>query len=203
MIDLNEQSLINIAVDILEERHQGNQEPVDLYELFDMVLEKKGVEIESVSDVLSSFYADITSSAQFVYTGQNRWDLKKHHKIELWEKDGSHFNEYLEVDDPELDEIIAHKAHLEKEHQEKLERRRIQEAEKLKEAEEAETLVEEIEEVPVVEAIEEEVIEAIEEEVVEVEKAEETETEVEEEYDDFDEDEYNEYMDTYEDEYDK
>ncbi len=210
MIDYSEQSLINIAESILKERKQ----PMELYELFDLVLQKRGVDEEVVPEVLNAFYADLTSSARFVYTGQNTWDLKKYQKIELWEKDGSFFNEYAEVEDEELDAIIAQKAELEKEHQEKLVRRReAEEADRLAALEETELITDPQDEAPIVVDEEEVVIEEVLEEetpVVEVAKGEdddvivETETEeTEEEYDDFDEDEYNEYMDTYEDEYDK
>ena len=210
MVDLNEQSLINIAEDILREKKQ----PIELYELFDLVLERRGVSEEVVPDVLNAFYADITSSARFVYTGQNTWDLKKHQKIELWEKDGSFFNEYAEVEDPELDKIIEAKEALEKQHQEKLERRKAtEEAERLAALEEAEVIEEPQEEIPVFEEkqeiIDEPIIleEASQEEKPEEEKPEKVKEkpteEGEEEYDDFDEEEYNKYMDTYEDEYDK
>ncbi len=210
MIDYNEQSLINIAENILEER----QQPIELYELFDLVLQQRTIDDALLPDVLSAFYADLTSSAKFVYTGQNTWDLKKHQKIELWEKDGSFFNEYAEIEDEDLDAIIAQKAALEKEHQDRLERlREAEEAKRLAEIEETETFTDvediqvdedyaqlepSIDEVLTEEDPKEEPIEVASEEVVV-----ETEEEVDEEYDDFDEDEYNEYMDTYEDEYDK
>ena len=204
MVDYNEQSLINIAEGILSERKQ----PMELYELFDLVLQERDIDEELLPEVLNAFYADLTSSAKFVYTGQNTWDLKRHQKIELWEKDGSFFNEYAEVEDEDLDAIIAQKALLEQQHQERLDRmREAEEAKRLAELEEIESMTE-VDDVSVVEEPEEVIEEEIvaEEPVVQVdEKAEEAAEpeEVEEEYDDFDEDEYNEYMDTYEDEYDK
>lgn len=211
MVEVREQSLVNLAESILNEL----KKPVDLYQLFDMVIEKRGDELEDVNELLNSFYADITSSAKFVYMGENTWDLKKHQKIELWEKDGSHYNEYSEVEDPELDERIARQIALERAHQEMLEQRKVEdEAKALREEErlalEEEQIVDVVEELDedtidfedladLDETFEDEEVEEDEEEVVKLDDEEETE----EEYEDFDEDRYNEYMDTYEDEYDK
>ena len=208
MVEVREQSLINLAESILKEL----KKPVDLYQLFDMVIEKRGDQLEEISDLLNSFYADITSSAKFIYMGENTWDLKKHQKIELWEKDGSFYNEYSEVEDPELDERIAHQIALERAHQEMLEQRKVEAEEKALREEEKEALKETMA-VEKEETLEEDTIdfedlaeldEAFEEDIKEEETVTlEKEEEVEEEYDDFDEDQYNEYMDTYEDEYDK
>ncbi|MFH5881960.1 DNA-directed RNA polymerase subunit delta [Liberiplasma polymorphum] len=212
MVEVKEQSLINLAEIILNEE----KKPVDLYQLFDMVIEKRGDQLEEISDLLNSFYADITSSAKFIYTGENTWDLKKHQKIELWEKDGSHYNEYSEVDDPELDERIAHQVALERAHQEMLDQRKVDAEEKALRQEEAAALKEEEALITVQDDLEEDTIdfadldeldETFEEETKETTEEEKVETkedaETEEEYDEFDEERYNEYMDTYEDEYDK
>lgn len=218
MVEIKEQSLINLAELILSEQKQ----PIDLYDLFDLVIDRRGDSLDDMTELLNAFYADITSSAKFIYMGKNTWDLKKHQKIELWEKDGSYYDEYTEVEDPELDERIAKQEALEKAHQEMLEQRKIDEEKALeqKEAREAEEALKETETAEV-DVLDDTVLEALdeeyEEEVVETEEetletADETEEEVvetddseetEEEYDEFDEDKYNEYMDTYEDEYDK
>jgi DNA-directed RNA polymerase subunit delta len=212
MVEIKEQSLINLAELILTEQ----KKPVDLYDLFDLVIDRRGDSLDDMTDLLNAFYADITSSAKFIYMGKNTWDLKKHQKIELWEKDGSYYDEYTEVEDPELDERIAKQEALEKAHQDMLEQRKIDEEKALeqKEAQEALAAEQPIESAEV-ETIDDTVLEALDEEFEEeapveaeetLETAEETETveeETEEEYDDFDEEKYNEYMDTYEDEYDK
>lgn len=215
MVEIKEQSLINIAELILSEKKQ----PVDLYDLFDLVIDRRGDSLDDLTELLNAFYADITSSAKFIYMGKNTWDLKKHQKIELWEKDGSYYDEYTEVEDPELDERIAKQEALEKAHQEMLEQRKVDEEKALerKEALEAEEALKE-NETTEVEVLDDVVLEALdeefEEEVVETEEEETKETkastkegaeteETDEEYDEFDEEKYNEYMDTYEDEYDK
>ncbi len=209
MISKQEQSFLDIAESILKSK----KEPVDLYELFDMVVEKQGEGSNDIVERLNAFYADITTSARFVYMGNNTWDLKRHQKIELWEKDGSFFNEYSEVEDDVMDQRIAEQKEKEAQHLAMLERREKAQAEQAeaKEAEEASiSVTPTLAPDDVIEAAEEYVESVIEEkqdDKVEVEqetdKEVETTDDVEEEYDDFDEEEYNEYMDEFEDKYDK
>lgn len=183
-------SLVDIASIILEE----TKEPINLYDLFDEVLKRKEIEVEDKAEVLALFYADLTISAKFVYTGENKWDLKSNQKIELWEKDGSYFKEYNEVEIPE--------EYLEKPKP----KTTAKPAVKVPKVEKEEPVKEEtpvVEEAPVVE----ETTVAKETPVVdpavaqyEEQAAEEFEEDLFE--DDFDEEKYNEYMDTYEDQYD-
>ena len=199
MIELKEQSFINIAEGILND----SKEPIDLYDLFDQVYEIKNDTTLDVQDALTAFYADITSSARFVYTGGNTWDLKKNQKIELWEKDGSYYSEYTEVEDPDMDARLLAQEQAEAKHQAMLDKRK--EAALKAEAEalvpddevledpELET-IEELEETVLPEETKVDTLEEDEEKTVDGEEA------VEED-DDFDEEEYNKYMDQYEDKY--
>jgi len=189
-------SLVDVAEIVLRE----TKEPLDLYALYDAVCERKNIKPEDKDDIVSQFYADITVSAKFVYTGDNMWDIKSNQKIELWEKDGSFYKEYTEVVIPE--------EYLEKEVKKTPEP-------KVSKAKAATPVVEEVvEEAKVEEVVVEEV--KVEETVkpeandtkttvepVVGEKTGEASTEEYEEelFDDFDEDKYNEYMDTYEDQY--
>ena len=201
MIDIKEESLVNLAEKILKDA----QEPIDLYELFEKAATSKGLDETDVS-MINRFYSELVSSAKFVYTGENTWDLKNHQKIELWDKDGSYYNEYKEVHDEALDEKILKEQEAEKAHQAMLERRlkAEEEAEKAAEAaqQEAEAQVEAEEETPEepVETLEEgEVIEEVEPTLHEdFGKLEEEDLEE----DDLDEEEYEKYMDEYEDMYD-
>ncbi len=218
MIEKHESSLIDLAEEILI----GKKEPVNLYDLFDQVRKLRGDEGEANNERLNAFYADITSSAKFVYMGDNTWDLKKHQKIDLWEKDGSHYNEYSEVEDEALDARLATQVEREKKHQAMLESRRQAEIEaeeaKLKAEEEALIMPEEdVYEEPEVnlddiklennlDEVEELADDSKEDEVKDKksDKSEKSDKEDgDEEYEDFDEEEYNEYMDEFEDKYDK
>jgi len=183
-------SFMDAAVSIL----QKEKKPFDLYDLFDRIAADLSVEEDQKVELVTNFYTDLTTSAKFVYVGDNKWNLKANEKIELWEKDGSFYKEYTVVELPdeyktdlfppvkkqkpvskpvvvaEVDEVVA-------------------------------------QEVPVVEeVVVEKVVETVVEPVVAkpvaavAEDSDEYE-EVFEEYDEFDEEKYNEYMDTYEDQY--
>ncbi|MGM0435437.1 MAG: DNA-directed RNA polymerase subunit delta [Bacillota bacterium] len=201
MIDIKEESLVNLAEKILKDA----QEPIDLYELFEKAATSKGLNETDVS-MINRFYSELVSSAKFVYTGENTWDLKNHQKIELWDKDGSYYNEYKEVHDEDLDEKILKEKEAEKAHQAMLERRLKAEEEAEKAAEEAQQQAEakvvaeeETPEEPVEAVKEEEVIEEVEPTLHEdFGKLEEEDLEEE----DLDEEEYEKYMDEYEDMYD-
>jgi|GEM_PF-323610 len=222
MIDVNELSLISLAEIVLKEK----KEPVDLYDLFDEVVNRKSLSIDEPQSLLNDFYAELSSSAKFVYTGANTWDLKSNQPIELWEKDGSFYNEYKEVSDLALDQRIAAQKEKEQAHQEMLDRRRrdeeeiarvraLEEAEAIKEAEgepvsEEEDPLEDIKDIS--EAIEEEIqpddeLGTIIEGQEKVKELDESTKTIEEEDEpdeiEFDEDKYLKYMDDYEDEYDK
>ncbi len=183
-------SLIDAAVALLE----VEKKPFDLYQLFDILTKDLELSDEKKGEIVTKFYADLTTSAKFVYTGDNQWDLKANQKIELWEKDGSFYKEYTKVDLPE-----EYKA-----------------APKPKKPVAEPVVV--VTEEPKVEAVKPkvEVVEPVKEPVVKTvvdgtpvpaftETTDEVvanyEEEVFEELDEFDEEKYNEYMDTYEDQY--
>ncbi len=200
MQSIKEQSLIVSAIRVLEEK----KEPMEFYALFTYLCDEKDYSSKERAALITRFYSDITTSAKFVYTGDNNWDLKERQKTELWEKDGSYFKEYTEIKasdytDSNLEEPAP-----------KPKKTRAKKATKKA----AKKVVEPVVVEPVVEITKEEVIEKVAKvakEAVEVVKEKiagedgfvEYEEDVAEEYeDDFDEDKYNEYMDTYEDKYD-
>ncbi|MFW6298632.1 MAG: DNA-directed RNA polymerase subunit delta, partial [Bacillota bacterium] len=193
MIDIKEESLVNVAEDILAK----SEEPIDLYDLFEKVVEKKGMS-ETSSSMINRFYSELVSSAKFVYTGDNTWDLKANQKIDLWDKDGSYYSEYKEVHNADLDEKIRKEQEAEKAHQAMLERRlkAEEEAEKAQEKAEAEAVVPD-DEVLVDE--EEERIEAVEEGTLDEDLSDLGEEDLEGlDEEDLDEEEYEKYMDQYE-----
>jgi DNA-directed RNA polymerase subunit delta len=183
----SELSLIQAAEAVLRK----HKKPVDIYQLFDESLDLSFFDDDNKDDLVTKFYADLITSALFIYVGDNMWDLKENQKIELWDKDGSHYKEYTVVELPkeEKPKPKAKPAKVEKV--------------KVVEEEVAEEVVEEVKEkiiepkdkvLPQVEVVAEnnqdDAVDDYEEEVFD-------------EYDDdFDEEKYNEYMDTYEDQYD-
>lgn len=200
-------------IDLAEHLLNDSQEPMELYELFDAVVKKSGSKIsdEDFAELVTVFYADLTSSAKFVYIGQNRWDLKNNH-ADLWEKDGSYYNEYKEVFDAFLEARLKRAKELEEQHQAMLEARREKEAmiQAARESQDSPALeITEPEDVVISTAdlaeelgnIEEDIEVFGMEEIIEEETTEAT-TATPEYEEDFDEEKYNEIMDAYEDQYD-
>lgn len=185
----SELSLIQAAETVLRK----HKKPVDIYQLFDESLDLSFFEDGDKDELVTKFYADLITSALFIYVGDNMWDLKENQKIELWDKDGSHYKEYTVVELPK-EEKPKPKA--------KPAPVKVQE-EEVVEVEVADDVIEEVKE---------EVIEPEEKVVPQVEvvatnneddAVDDYEEEVFDDYDDdFDEEKYNEYMDTYEDQYD-
>lgn len=185
MSNYSGKSLVDITEEILlEKKSQEN-----MYVLFDNACAKKGISDEDKVELLAQYYTDLISSAKFVYLGENEWDLKNNQDISLWEKDGSFYKEYNEVEMPEEEEV-----------------------EPKKEVKPEPVVAEPVVAEPVVEeTVEEKPVKVVDTtpktEVVIIEEADksgfdEDLFEEEEEYeDDFDEEKYNEYMDTYEDQY--
>ncbi len=200
-------------IDLAEHLLNDSKEPMELYELFNSVVKKSGnpVSDEDFAQLMTAFYADLTSSAKFVYIGQNRWDLKHNH-ADLWEKDGSYYNEYKEVYDSFLEKRLELAKEREEQHQAMLEARREKEAmiQAARESQDSPALeITEPEDVVISTADLAEELGNIEEDieifgmddVVEEEVTEDSESTTEYE-EDFDEDKYNEIMDAYEDQYD-
>lgn len=209
LVQEKEMSYIDLAEHLLSD----TQKPMELYELFDAVVKKSASKIseEDFAQLITVFYADLTSSAKFVYIGQNQWDLKNNHG-DLWEKDGSYYNEYKEVYDAFLESRLERAKELEEQHQAMLEARREKEAmiQAARESQDSPALeMNEPEDVVISTAdlaeelgnIEEDIEIFGMEEVIEEDTTESTQTAPEYE-EDFDEEKYNEIMDAYEDQYD-
>ena len=202
MIDIKEESLVNLAEKILNDA----QEPIDLYKLFDNAAKDKGLKKTDTS-MVNRFYSELVSSAKFVYTGENTWDLKNHQKIQLWDKDGSYYNDYKAVHDANLDKKILKDQENEKAHKAVLEKRVKAEEEAEKAAEKAQAQAEAQEAAQ--EVGEEATEDSLEENPQDVEEDSEPtinedfgEIEEEDLEEDLDEEEYEKYMDQYEDMYD-
>ncbi len=219
MQSIKEQSLIVSAIRVLGEK----KEPMEFYTLFTLLCDEKEYSKKQRAEYITRFYSDITTSAKFVYTGENHWDLKERQKTELWEKDGSYFKEYTEIKASDYTDLNleepAPKPKKVRAKKAKKAKKVVEEVIIVKEAVVEEVIVEPVIEEqiavePVVEVTKEEVIEKVakvakdavvlvKEKIAGEDGFVEYEEDVPEEYeDDFDEEKYNEYMDTYEDKYD-
>ena len=101
-----EMSTIEVAIDLMEKKK--NPQPIN--KLLKEICEIMGKDNDV--DYLAQTYIDITTSARFIFCGDDLWDLKERH-ADLWDKDGSFFNDKdleededdgLTVDDYNLDD---------------------------------------------------------------------------------------------------
>lgn len=91
-------SMVEIAVQYVKENGKQN-----IYTLLNEVAKIKELS-ENDMDKLSQLYLDMTLNANFVYCGNDEWDLKENN-LDLWDKDGSFFNKdepYEEEDDDDI-----------------------------------------------------------------------------------------------------
>ncbi len=76
-------SLVEIAIEIQSE----NPERRTFNELYDMVCQEKGFTAEEKRSHIAQFYTDITACGDFIYCGDDLWDLKRNQKLEALEKE--------------------------------------------------------------------------------------------------------------------
>lgn len=179
---LKELAMLDVAETILKE----NKEPMTIQQIISRVAEIKDISSDDF-DRLTQLYMDITTSAKFVYAGEEQWDLKERN-LELWDKDGYAFVQIDEIEEDVEDDLDFTEFNLE-------------------DIEEVEVEVDEDEEEAKAEVDEEE-IEAkayidVELPIKSTDEDDTDEPEIEFDDEDYDEDDYNEIMDDYEDMYDE
>ncbi|NMA04786.1 MAG: DNA-directed RNA polymerase subunit delta [Acholeplasmataceae bacterium] len=106
-------SMVEIAEEYI--RINGKQ---NIYHLLETVAEIKGIDRED-TDRLTQLYIDMTLSADFVYCGNEEWDLKENN-LELWDKDGSFFNKDEPLDEEDEDDIKLEDYYIPEEEDEEL-----------------------------------------------------------------------------------
>lgn len=93
-------SLLEVAIEYMN----GKKTPQKISKIIEDVLSIKGLEADDY-DSMAKLYSDITTSAKFVFCGEDEWDLKERQSLDLWDKDGSYFNKDVEDDVVEDDEM--------------------------------------------------------------------------------------------------
>jgi DNA-directed RNA polymerase subunit delta len=77
-MDYSQISMVDLAYQIMQERTQ----PIDFYELWSIICEKKQFTEEEIDENESNFYTNITLDGRMITTGENRLDLRVRHKFE-------------------------------------------------------------------------------------------------------------------------
>lgn len=104
-MNINQKSMLEVAIELMGQK----KKPQNIRNLITEVLEIKGLD-DPDGNFAAKLYIDITTSALFVFCGQGEWDLKERHSLDLWDKDGSHFNSGKiddEDEDDSIDEVTA------------------------------------------------------------------------------------------------
>jgi DNA-directed RNA polymerase subunit delta len=171
-------AMLEVAEVLLKE----SPKPLTIQQIIQSVAEIKSISLDDI-DRLTQLYMDITTSAKFVYCGDDQWDLKERN-LELWDKDGFAFVHAEEVEEDVEEDLDFTEFVLEDE----------EEVEVEVDDEEVEEVDEEIKEEKAYIDIDLPIKSTDEEDV------DDPEIEFDDEYD---EDDYNEIMDDYEDMYDE
>ncbi len=169
-------------LEVTEVLLKESSKPLTIQQIIQSVAEIKNISLDDI-DRLTQLYMDITTSAKFVYCGDDQWDLKERN-LELWDKDGFAFVHAEEVEEDVEEDLDFTEFVLEDE----------EEVEVEVDDEEVEEVDEEIKEEKAYIDIDLPIKSTDEEDV------DDPEIEFDDEYD---EDDYNEIMDDYEDMYDE
>lgn len=89
-----EKSTIDVAIELMEKK----KTPQPISKLLKEVSEITGQ--DDNPEFLSQLYIDIITTGRFVFCGDDLWDLKERH-MDLWDKDGSFFNDKEAVEEEE------------------------------------------------------------------------------------------------------
>lgn len=98
----NQLSMLEVATKILTEHN----DKMKMAELIKLTLEAKGLDLNN-TDYATQLYLDITTSAKFVYMGEDEWDLKSRQSLKEYDKDGSDFINLEDIEEDD-EEIIDH-----------------------------------------------------------------------------------------------
>jgi DNA-directed RNA polymerase subunit delta len=170
-------------LEVTEVLLKESPKPLTIQQIIQSVAEIKNISLDDI-DKLTQLYMDITTSAKFVYCGDDQWDLKERN-LELWDKDGFAFVHAEEVEEDVEEDLDFTEFVLEDEEEVEVE---------ADDEEEVEEVDEEIKEEKAYIDIDLPIKSTDEEDV------DDPEIEFDDEYD---EDDYNEIMDDYEDMYDE
>ena len=89
-----EKSLLELSIEYLNEQPG----PQKITTIGEAVMQLKGYKASQAKEALPQFYCDFMESGNFVYVGDEQWDLKERQATSLLDKDGT---DYTSVEDDE------------------------------------------------------------------------------------------------------
>ena len=99
MKDYSLMSLVEIAIDV---QSQPGSKEITFLDLYNKVCEIKGFDEEERKKHIAQFYTDVTACGDFVYCGEDLWDLKRNQKLEAM--DSEFYNEHIAEEEEEEEE---------------------------------------------------------------------------------------------------
>lgn len=90
--------MIDIAYDVLNE----NKDAVLFIDLWNEVSTKKGLTDAQKEDAIAQFYTDLSLDGRFITMEDNKWDLKKRHRLD--ELKSINIDEFLDDEDEDIEE---------------------------------------------------------------------------------------------------
>lgn len=87
---MNDKSMLEVAMELMS----ASSEAKNIYKLIDDVMEELGYGDDA--NAKAQLYIDITTSADFVFMGDDVWDLKSRQSLDLWDK--SFYESEVEAD---------------------------------------------------------------------------------------------------------
>lgn len=189
-------SLEEIAVMVMK----NSKQKITFLDLYNKVSEIKGFTEEQKTDHIAQFYTDITASGDFLYCGDDLWDLKSNEPLSALSSE--FYSEHADIEGEEDEEVRPKKA-------KKRAKKTVEDIEETRsskeEAEEKDTEDEEYESIEPIDDIEDEDEDIDNEKDEDKDKSEDLDSDddiSDEDDSDFDEEDYNKIMDQYEDQYD-
>ena len=99
-MNTEQMSMVEVAIELMKQKRN----PQPILTLINEVLEMKGLDDPNGS-LATQLYLDITTSSDFVFCGEGKWDLKSRQSLDVYDRDGSYFNTGEEIEDEEIEDV--------------------------------------------------------------------------------------------------
>ena len=93
-----EKSLLELSIEYLKKQ----EEPQDINVIIKEVMNMKGLKANEIKEKAPQFVMDFMLSGNFVYCGEDKWDLKYRQPTSVLDKDGGDYEQFYSDDDDEV-----------------------------------------------------------------------------------------------------
>lgn len=99
-MNTEQMSMVEVAIELMKQKRT----PQPILTLINEVLEMKGLD-DPNGNLATQLYLDITTSSDFVFCGEGKWDLKSRQSLDVYDRDGSYFNTGEEIEDEDEEDV--------------------------------------------------------------------------------------------------